>query len=80
LPVVVKCEKIDSVLFFDTAGEKKSTIICKQMKHRVCFAPAGATWGAAPRPRRLVKKAVKTFMSEGARVVVDVLLLFCKSS
>ena len=56
------CEKPDSVLFFDTAGAKKSTIICKQMKRRVYFASEEATKGSAPRPCDLFsKRSIKNF-------------------
>jgi hypothetical protein len=39
------------------------------MKRRVYFAPAGATRGAAPRPRKLLKKFDQNFLKGGVRVV-----------
>ena len=61
LPFVVYVEQTVSVLF-GTAGAKKN-VFASQIKRRDYFAPAGATRGAAPSPRKLLKKFDQNFPS-----------------
>ena len=52
--VGILCEQTVSVLF-EQRGPKRTK------KAENCFASAEATWGSAPRPRRLLKKAGENF-------------------